>query len=422
MLVFVRNKHGESLMPCDSRKARLLLKKKIVKIIKRTPFTIQYLYGTSGYKQSVSLGVDAGYKHIGLSATTEKKVLFEAEIELRNDIVNLLSTRRMMRRSRRSRKTRYRAPRFDNRKKKDGWLAPSVENKITQHLKAIALVHELLPIAKVTIEVAQFDIQKIKNPNISGIEYQKGNQLGFWNVREYVLWRDSHKCRGRKNCKNKILNVHHKESRKTGGNSPENLITLCEECHHDYHAGKLNLNLHRGQPFKAEIFMSIMRWTVYNRLKKLYPNISITYGYVTKNTRINAGLEKGHQVDARCISGYPNAEPGSSWYFFKQVRGQNRQLHKINPIKSGVRKANKASQYLFGFQLFDRVLFDRHECFIFARRVRGYFDIRTLDGVRVSKTSYKNLKLLERANTLLCERRCNCSLLTRTQTNRRQPV
>jgi N6-L-threonylcarbamoyladenine synthase len=406
MLVFVQDRHGSPIMPCDSRKARLLLKQKSVKVVKRTPFTIRYLYGCSGYKQPVSLGADAGYKYIGLSATTEKKVLFEAEVELRGDIVDLLSTRRDLRRSRRSRNTRYRAPRFDNRKRKDGWLAPSVENRVNQHLKVIALVYELLPITSVTIEVAQFDIQKIKNPDIFGVEYQQGDQLGFWNIREYVLWRDGHRCQGRKSCKNKILNVHHKESRKTGGDSPDNLITLCEQCHKDYHASKLNLNLKRGQPFKAETFMGIMRWAVYNRLKELYPNVHLTYGYITKNIRISNSLEKNHHVDARCASGHPNAEPDTDWYFFRQVRGQNRQLHKLNPIKNGIRKANKVPRYLFGYQLFDKVRFKDRECFIFGRRSSGYFDLRTLDGARLSASvSHKKLKLIEMADTLLCERR-----------------
>ena len=94
MLVYVLNKHGEPLMPCKPRKARLLLKEKRAKVVKRTPFTIQLLYGSSGYKQEVSIGVDAGTKHIGISATTEKNVLFEAEVLLRTDIVDLLSTRR----------------------------------------------------------------------------------------------------------------------------------------------------------------------------------------------------------------------------------------------------------------------------------------------------------------------------------------
>lgn len=182
---------------------------------------------------------------IGLSATTETKELYASNIELRNDIVKLLSNRRELRRNRRNRKRRYRKARFNNRvkSKKKGWLAPSILNKINTHLKVIADIYKILPVTKLVVEVASFDIQKIKDPDISGEEYQQGEQLGFWNVREYVLFRDNHECQ---HChgksKDSILNVHHIESRKTGGNSPDNLITLCETCHHKYHKGEIQLN------------------------------------------------------------------------------------------------------------------------------------------------------------------------------------
>ena len=89
-------------------------------------------------------------------------MLFESDVELRNDIVNLLSTRRQNRRTRRNRKTRYRKPRFDNRKRKEGQLAPSIQNKVDSHLTVIRKVHEIRPIAKVMVEVASCYIQKIK--------------------------------------------------------------------------------------------------------------------------------------------------------------------------------------------------------------------------------------------------------------------
>ncbi len=175
MLVYVLNKHGKPLMPCKPSKARKLLKQGKAKITQREPFTIQLIYGSSGYKQPITLGIDAGSKFIGVSATTEKQELFSAEVELRNDIVQLLSERRQYRRSRRYRKTRYRKPRFSNRvrSKNKGWLAPSIENKIQTHLKIVEKVHKILPITKIITEVASFDIQKIKNPNIEGVEYQQ---------------------------------------------------------------------------------------------------------------------------------------------------------------------------------------------------------------------------------------------------------
>src|SRR5260370_27143695 len=182
MFVYVLNCHGEPLMPCQPRKARLLLKEGKAKVVKMVPFTLQLLYGSSGYKQAVSLGIDAGTHHIGVSATSEQSVFFEAEVLPRTDIGALLATRRQSRRARRTRKTRYRKVRFLNRKKAQGWFAPSVQHTVDGHLKTIRLVHQLLPVSRATIEVAQFDIQKIRHPEIEGKEYQEGPQVGFWNV------------------------------------------------------------------------------------------------------------------------------------------------------------------------------------------------------------------------------------------------
>ncbi len=409
MLVYVINKHGKPLMPCKPRKARKLLKQGKAKVIKRTPFTIQLLFGSSGYTQEITLGVDAGSKHIGISATTEKEELFSAEVELRNDIVDLLSTKRQNRRTRRNR-LRYRKARFNNRikRKKEGWLAPSIEHKIQTHLSTIEKVHQILPISKIIAEVASFDIQKIKNPDIQGKEYQQGEQLDFWNVREYVLFRDNHTCQHCKGkSKDKILNVHHIQSRKIGGDSPDNLITLCETCHNDYHTGKLKLNLKRGQSFRDAAFMGIMRWAFYNKLKELYPNVKLTYGYITKNTRIRNNLPKEHRVDALCITGKPLVKRIDNWYFVKKVRCHNRQIHKANILKGGNKKLNQAQFEVKGFRLFDKVRYQSKEYFVFGRRNSGFFDIRTLSEEKVNKGSVNcnKLELIGFRKNMLWERR-----------------
>lgn len=412
MLVYVLNKYGKPLMPCKPQKARKLLKQNKAKVVRTEPFTIQLLYGSSGYKQDITLGVDAGSKHIGLSASTEEKELYASDVELRTDIVDLLSTRRQYRRSRRSRKTRYRKARFLNRvkSKNKGWLAPSIENKIHTHFKVISDVHKILPITKIIVETASFDIQKINNPDIQGEEYQQGDQLGFWNTREYVLFRDGHKCQYCKGkSKDKVLNVHHIESRKTGGNAPNNLITLCETCHTKYHKGEIELpkNIKRGMSFRDATFMGVMRWTFYNRLKELYSNVSMTYGYITKNTRITNDLPKEHYIDALCISGHPKAERLGYYFYKKQVRRNNRQLHKAAISKGGIRKSNQAPKYVKGYQLFDKVKYTNQTYYVFGRRDSGYFDIRKLNGEKVNKgsLSYKKIKLLEQRKTLLTERK-----------------
>ena len=408
-MVYVLNKNGVPIMPTRNHaKVRVLLKQGKAKVVKRTPFTIQLLYDSTNYTQPISLGVDAGSKVIGLSATTNTKELFASNITIRNDIVNLLSTRRQNRRTRRSHKTRYRKPRFNNRvsSKKQGWLAPSIQNKVETHLTCIKRVYDILPITNIVVEVASFDIQKIKNPSISGVEYQQGEQLNFWNVREYVLHRDNHTCQCCKGkSKDNILNVHHIESRKTGGNAPNNLITLCETCHTKYHKGliKLPKTIKRGMSFRDASFMGIMRWHFYNKLKTMYPNVSLTYGYITKNTRINNHLPKDHYIDARCISGHPLATPLGIVYYQKKVRCHNRQIHKNTFLKGGIRKRNQAPYLVKGFRLFDKVLYQGQECFIFGRRSTGRMDIRLLDGTHINASvGFKKLKLLEpRSNYLV---------------------
>ena len=409
-MVYVISSNGQPLMPTENHtKVRILLKTQKAKVIKRCPFTIQLLYSSKNYTQDITLGVDSGSKHIGLSATTENKVLFESDIELRNDIVGLLSTRRQNRRTRRNRKTRYRKPRFDNRRRKDGWLAPSVQNKADTHLTVIRRVHEILPITKIIIEVASFDIQKIKNPMISGTDYQQGEQSDFWNVREYILFRDGHTCQCCKGkSKDEILNVHHIESRKTGGNAPNNLITLCKTCHTGHHKGTVRLpkTIKRGMLFKDAAFMGILRWSIYNKLKKVYPNVNLTYGYITKNTRIENDLPKDHYIDARCISGNPKAVSDGTVYYQKKVRCHNRQIHKNAILKGGIRKRNQAPYEVMGFRLYDKVKWKAQNCFIFGRRSTGRMDLRLLDGTKVNASvGCKNLRMLEMRKNILIEQR-----------------
>jgi len=421
MLVYVQDINGQPMMPTSRcGKVRRLLKSGKAKVVQRCPFTIRLLYDPETHiAQPIDLGIDAGSKTIGVSACTDKRELYAAEVSLRTDVVDKLSTRRELRRARRYRKTRYRKPRFLNRvrSKHKGWLAPSTEVKISNHLKTIADVMHILPVTHITVETASFDTQLLKatldgNTPPQGTDYQRGEQLGFWNVREYVLCRDDHTCqccKGRS--KDKILNVHHIESRKTGGDSPDNLVTLCETCHREYHAGviKLPASIKRRPNLRDAAFMSSMRWAFYERLKTLYPDmVSMTCGYLTKNTRIRHGLAKTHAIDARCISGHPDAEPLGYWYAQKKVRCHNRKLHETQPRRgsNGERRRTQSARVIKGFRLYDCVRLEKRVCFIFGKRTSGYFDLRLLDGTRInSGVSYKKLTLLEHSDTTLTERR-----------------
>ena len=415
-MVYVLNIDGQPLMPTDRHgKVRHLLKDGRAEVVKCCPFTIRLLYDSTHYTQDIVLGVDAGSKHIGLSATTETKELYASDVELRNDIVDLISTRRQNRRSRRNRKIRYRKARFQNRVSgKKNWLAPSIRQKVDTHMTVVSRVCMILPVTKIIVETASFDIQKIKDPDISGTGYQQGEQLDFWNVREYVLSRDGHTCQCCKGkSKDPVLNVHHIESRKTGGDAPNNLITLCETCHKSYHSGAVQLPkaIHRGMRFKDAAFMGVMRWNFYNKLKEIYElqgiEIRMTFGYLTKNTRIRHHLPKEHYIDARCISGHPEAIPNNEVFYQKKVRCHNRQIHKNTILKGGIRKRNQTGYLVKGFRLFDKVAYKGREYFIFGRRQSGFFDLRNLSGCKVNKgsLSYRKIGFLEPRQYYLCERR-----------------
>ena len=165
MHVYVINKHGEPLMPCKPRKARVLLQKGKATVVKRIPFTIQLLYGSSGYRQPITLGMDAGSKYVGIIVNTTKEVLYQEELQPRNDVIRLLSVRRQNRRARRNRKTRYREARFNNRvhSKHKGWLAPSVENEDSgTYLRNSFEFWSFLRITKVRVENSRFDTQNLR--------------------------------------------------------------------------------------------------------------------------------------------------------------------------------------------------------------------------------------------------------------------
>lgn len=422
-MVYVISKNGQPLMPTENHaKVRVLLKSKKAEVIKRCPFTIQLTYESTNYTQPVSLGIDAGSKTIGVSATTEKTVLYEAEVEPRNDISKLLEARREMRHSRRSRKTRHRKARFDNRKRDEGWLAPSVRQKVETHLTTVDKVLKILPVSRIRVETASFDIQKIKaieeeKPLPEGIGYQKGDLLGFANLREYCFWRDNYTCQwchGKSG--SKILHMHHWNYwNGDHTDKPSSVITLCDVCN-DSKNHKKDGFLWGWKPkitksYKDAAFMGIMRWAFYNELKERYDGkgipVSMTYGYITKNTRIENGLPKAHHVDARCISGNPQAVSDGTVHFQKKVRCHNRQIHKCTIKKGGIRPKNQSEYIIKGFRLYDKVQYQGKEYFIFGKRTSGFFDIRTLDGNKVNNgsVSCRKLKLLEKPKNYLTERR-----------------
>jgi hypothetical protein len=163
-------------------------------------------------------------------------VVIAGVIEQRRDIKERMDTRRHHRRARRYRKA-YRQPRFNNRRRKEGWLPPTIRSKKNAILRVAQDIANRGRVGEIVLEDVQIDTQKLMNPNIRGVQYQEGFSKDYYNLREAVLYRDNHICRI---CdeKNMRLEVHHIQPREGGGTDrAENLITLCQPCHEAVHQG-----------------------------------------------------------------------------------------------------------------------------------------------------------------------------------------
>ncbi|MCP1124509.1 RNA-guided endonuclease IscB [Bacillus sp. 3103sda1] len=358
MRVFVENVRGEPLMPCSHRKARLLLKQGKAKIIGYTPFTIQLQYATGEVVQPVTIGVDSGAKHIGIAITTEDKVLAKGTIELRQDVKENLTLRATLRRGRRQRKTRYRKARFLNRKKKEGWLPPSIQSRVDNQIHWIEIFRSLLPSPKVIVEVGKFDAQKLKNPDIQGTEYQQGDTFGFWNTRYYVFARDNYTCQI---CKKKggILHTHHIIERCSGGSDmADNLVTVHDECHQKFHQGKIKHSFKKPKQYKETAFMNILRLQIMNHL-----DCDITHDSYTTPKRKELGLSKTHVNDAIAIAHPTQIQEydQSGEFRIKQFRKKKRSLHEATARKgrktknTSAKRNKKNTPHIDGIYLGDKV-------------------------------------------------------------------
>lgn len=355
-------------MPCSQRKARLLLKEGKAKIIDYKPFTIQLLQATGETVQEVHLGIDTGAKHIGIAATSGNKVLVKGEIELRDDIHKNMMVRHQARRDRRNRNIRYRKARFLNRKRKDGWLPPTVQSKLNATFMWIDRFESLLPNPILHIEVGKFDIHKMINPDVVKDGYENGQCAGYYDVRYFVFARDNYTCQVCKK-RNKILRTHHIIYKSKGGTDrADNLITVCTDCHtsENHQEGKIFYdwmkNRKKVKKYKDATFMNIVRKRTFSK----YPDAIITYGSETSPYRKELGLDKTHYNDAIAISRIENIkENPNEWFYIKQFRKKKRSLHESIPTRGRRKYKNinaerkvKNVPSRSGWCMNDMVLFD----------------------------------------------------------------
>lgn len=410
-MVYVISKSGKPLMPCETVVARLLLKDGKAKVKQRCPFTIQLTYDSDEYTQEVVLGQDTGSTQVGTACIGNNKVLYQSNVKLRDDIKSTMDSRRRARRNRRNRKTRYREPRFLNRKNstKLNRLPPSVKHKVQAHIDEIEFCRKILPISKIVLEVSQFDTHLMQNPSlilekVKRWGYQKGFNYGWASRREAILNRDGYTCQicGKKHTR---LEVHHIVFRSQSGTDDEsNLITLCEDCHAGIHSGKIALDKKpKRTHLKYATHMNIIR----SRLLKAYPDAIETFGFVTKTNRENLNLPKDHFIDACVISS------GGKEFMLNDTIYQKRRVSKGDyQLTKGVRGEQRIPVgKIQGFRKFDKVKYFGKEYFIKGKRSSGFAMLMDIFNNKIDFSymprGHKTPKL-SKCNRISARRSCLC--------------
>jgi 5-methylcytosine-specific restriction endonuclease McrA len=397
--VFVLDKNLNSLMPCHPAKARELLTKKQASVFRKFPFTIILKNREGGEKQNCELKIDPGSKTTGISIVGHFKrglrLLFAANLNHRGNLIKtLLDQRRGVRRSRRHRHTRYRPARFDNRKKAKGTLPPSLISRV-QNVKNWALkLAKFSSIQNVAIETVRFDLQKIENPDIQGIQYQQGTLLGY-EIREFLLEKFNRTC---VYCdkQNIPMEIEHIIPKSRGGsNRISNLTLSCRDCN----IKKGNQSLEEFLPKKAEkIYAQVKaplrdaaavnstRIAIGSALKLIFNHVTFWSGGRTKKNRISQGYPKDHWIDAACVG-----ESGEKvkidnnfipLIITAQSRG-SRQMCRVN--KFGFpRTCAKSSKRIHGFQTGD---------FVIAQVIKGIKKGKYNGRVSIRSSGFFNIKI-----------------------------
>lgn len=416
--VFVLDKNGKPLMPCHPARARELLKKGRAKVYRHYPFTIIILDREGGEVQETQIKIDPGANTTGIAIVANCKrglrCIWAADLTHRGwQIRDKLLSRRQLRRGRRSRKARYRQPRFLNRPKPKGWLPPSLQSRVDNITTWVAKLQRFVPATHLAMELVRFDTQKLQNPEISGIEYQQGKLLGY-EVREYLLEKWGRKC-AYCGISDLPLEVEHIMPKSRGGsNRVSNLTLACTRCNQEKGAqtasefGFPNVQAQAKKTLRDAAAVNATRWALFERLKAIGLPLEVGTGGRTKLNRISQGYPKTHWLDAVCVGengtdvfvqniiplhiiaagrgsrqmcrmdkfGFPRTKPKR----FKRVHG----FQTGDMVKAIVTKGKKAGTYV------GRV----------AVRASGSFNITTRNGT-VQGISWRYCQLLHRTDGYL---------------------
>lgn len=396
--VFVIDQNKQPLNPIPPARARELLTKQKAAVFRMYPFTIILKHTVPNpAPKPLTVKLDPGSKFTGIAILDGNNVVWIAELEHRGwQIKDSLESRRSLRRSRRNRKTRYRQPRFDNRKRKKGWLAPSLMHRVLTIETWVKRLCRYAPITQIAMELVKFDTQVMQNPEVNGVEYQQGELAGY-EVREYLLEKWGRKCAycDKEGVPLQIEHIHPKS--KGGSNRVSNLTLSCERCNIKKGTKSIDEFLKKDgsrlekikrqakQPLKDASAVNSTRWALFRTLKNILPTTTGTGGQ-TKYNRTRFELPKQHWIDAVCVGNVDN------------INFLTQQPLRIKSTGWGTRQMCGTDKY--GFPI-------RHR-----ERKQIHFGFRTGDIAKVIVTSGK--KIGEYVGRVLCRKTGSFDIATKT--------
>lgn len=414
-------------MPCDEKRARKLLAAGRARVHRLYPFAIRLIdrHVEDCQFQPLELATDPGSKTTGLALVRiatendqgERSIVVLNLLELIHrsmEISRNLASRASLRRGRRGRNTRYRAPRFDNRRRANGWLAPSLQHRVDGICNWVRRLRRLAPVTGLGQELVRFDTQLMQNPEISGVEYQRGELAGF-EVREYVLAKWNYRC-AYCDKKDAPLNLDHVQAQsKNGSNRVSNLAAACIPCNQkkgnrdvrEFVKDPARLKRILTQlktPLRDAAAVNSTRWALYQALKREGLPVSTSTGGRTKYNRVTHGIPKTHALDAACIGKVASVAGWRRPTLSIKASGRGAyQRTRINAYGFPIGRLIREKKVL-GFQTGDMVVADvttgkkvgRYFGRVAVRRT-GSFNIQTKEDV-VQGISHKYCKVVQTAD------------------------
>jgi 5-methylcytosine-specific restriction endonuclease McrA len=417
--VFVLDTNKQPQEPCHPAVARKLLSNGKAAVFKRFPFTLILKDALpDATPQPVTLKVDPGSKTTGIAlvrnggSASSPTVIFAAELAHRGQAIkDGLEKRRAVRRGRRNRKTRYRKPRFQNRTRPKGWLAPSLKSRVDNLQTWFTRFYKLCNIEVISMELVRFDMQLMENAEVSGVEYQQGELAGY-EVREYLLEKFNRKC-----CycgaKDVPLEIEHIVPKSRGGsNRVSNLCLSCRPCNVKKgnmtaeEFGHPGLHAKAKRPLKDAAAVNSTRWAMWRMFVAIGLSAEVGSGGRTKFNRRTQGYPKQHWIDAACVGESGHAvtlDPGCKPLQIIATGRQSRQM--CRPDKFGFpRTGSKSNRIVKGFQTGDickAVVAGGKKTGTYVGRVAvrssGSFNITTATGT-VQGLGWRNFKPVHKSD------------------------